>query len=43
MVKNLGKAKAKQKRKRERRKERKKDEEFGTIVERRGRKVIAFD
>lgn len=40
---NQGKKRAKEKRKLEHRKERKKAEEFGTIVERRGRKVIAWD
>ncbi len=43
MTRNLGKAKAKQIRKRERRIERRKAEEFGTVVERRGRKVISMD
>ncbi len=42
-MRNLGKVRAKENRKLERRKERKKAEEFGTIVERRGRKVIAMD
>ncbi len=43
MARNPGKAKAKQRRKRERRKERKLSDVWGTIVERRGRRVIAFD
>lgn len=42
-MRNLGKKRAKENRKLERRKERKKDEEFGTIVERRGRKVISLE
>ncbi len=43
MVRNQGKVKAKQKRKRERKKERKRSEVWGTVVEKRGRKIIAFD
>ena len=43
MVKNPGKAKAKQRRKRERRKDSTRAEVWGTVVERKGRKVIAFD
>ena len=42
-MRNLGRLRAKQRRKIERRKERKKADEFGTIVERRGRKVISMD
>jgi hypothetical protein len=40
---NRGKQRAKVKRKKARRVERKKDEEFGTIVKRRGNLIIALD
>lgn len=40
---NLGRIRAKEKRKLERRRERKKAEEFGTIVERKGRRVVSMD
>jgi len=41
-MRNLGKKRAKENRKLERRKERKKADEFGTIIEKRGRKIIAM-
>ena len=43
MVINRGKLRAKVKRKKARRVERKKDDEFGTMVKRRGQTVIALD
>ena len=42
-MRNKGKLRAKVRRKKARRTERKKDEEFGTMVRRRGQIVIALD